>query len=199
MTAPAVVELASADGVLLRGQVWVVGEDWTLLLHDDGGDLDDWAPVAAGLAASGASVLAIDRRGHGGSEGVADAQAVACDVATGMAELARRGARLRVAIGAGAASWAALAAEGADAAAAVAPSGEPGALAPRVPRLVVSTASSDAAATALQAVDPALVVARVPVAAAGLHVLETDWGSNVEAYVVSFVGAVRRRVAWTST
>jgi pimeloyl-ACP methyl ester carboxylesterase len=63
------LQATTADGVTLRGEI-VRGDDtWVVLLHDAGGDLDDWRPIRAGLARRGWTVLALDLRGHGGSDG----------------------------------------------------------------------------------------------------------------------------------
>jgi pimeloyl-ACP methyl ester carboxylesterase len=74
------VELRAADGVVLRGEVWGRGDDWLVLLHDAGADLDAWRPVAALAAELGLSMLALDLRGHGGSEGTWDEREARLDV-----------------------------------------------------------------------------------------------------------------------
>jgi pimeloyl-ACP methyl ester carboxylesterase len=49
--------------VLRSGAIWIVG------VHDTGEDIDVWQPVRSQLAANGWSFLALDLRGHGGSDG----------------------------------------------------------------------------------------------------------------------------------
>lgn len=53
---------------IARGLHWPGGPDTAVLLHDVGGDLDDWRGLPASLAAQGYRVLAIDLPGHGLSD-----------------------------------------------------------------------------------------------------------------------------------
>ena len=63
------LQATTADGVTLRGEVVRGDGTWVVLVHDAGGDIDDWRPIRAGLARRGWTVLALDLRGHGGSDG----------------------------------------------------------------------------------------------------------------------------------
>ena len=63
------LEATTADGLTLRGELVRGGEIWTVLVHEAGGDIDEWAPLRTRLAARGWTVLALDLRGHGGSDG----------------------------------------------------------------------------------------------------------------------------------
>lgn len=65
------VELAAADGVVLRGQLWGDGPDWIILLHERGEDrdLDVWRPLLPSIMAPERTVLTVDLRGHGASDG----------------------------------------------------------------------------------------------------------------------------------
>jgi pimeloyl-ACP methyl ester carboxylesterase len=63
------VHATTADGVTLRGELVRGGDVWICLVHDVGEDIDAWRPVRSGLARRGWSVLALDLRGHGGSDG----------------------------------------------------------------------------------------------------------------------------------
>lgn len=94
MTSHAVepVAIAADDGVILRGLRWAGSDAWAVLLHDHGEDedLDRWAPLAPVLAARGWTVLAVDLRGHGGSDGVWEPALAESDLAV-LVEFARDG------------------------------------------------------------------------------------------------------------
>jgi pimeloyl-ACP methyl ester carboxylesterase len=64
------VEIRSGN-VTLRGQQWPGDPLTVVLLHEPGEDqdLDRWRPLIPYLLGNGASVLAIDLRGHGASDG----------------------------------------------------------------------------------------------------------------------------------
>ena len=102
------VELAAGDGPVLRGECWVDGADWLVLFHDLGGDLDAWRPLIGLAAVRGWSVLALDLRGHGGSDDPWDAEKCPADVALAIAEARRRGASTVCVGGAGVSAIAAL-------------------------------------------------------------------------------------------
>lgn len=68
------------DEVMLRGLLWRGGEDAVILLHDVGHDLDSWEPISAAVAAAGFTVMAIDLRGHGASDGAWDPAGLAGDL-----------------------------------------------------------------------------------------------------------------------
>jgi pimeloyl-ACP methyl ester carboxylesterase len=71
-TSPVVaVEIVGGAGTILRGQLWAGTGTWVVLLHEPGDDrdLDHWLPLAPFLAAREWSVLAVDLRGHGVSDG----------------------------------------------------------------------------------------------------------------------------------
>jgi pimeloyl-ACP methyl ester carboxylesterase len=63
------IQATTADGLTLRGEIVRGGDTWVLLVHDVGGDIDAWHPLRPGLVARGWTVLALDLRGHGGSDG----------------------------------------------------------------------------------------------------------------------------------
>jgi pimeloyl-ACP methyl ester carboxylesterase len=112
MTAPSVeaVEVAVDDGVVLRGQRWAGNDGWVVLLHDCGEeeDLDRWAPLAPRLAARGWTVLAVDLRGHGASDGSWDPSRAERDVAAIVAFARAGGARFASVVAAGESALAAL-------------------------------------------------------------------------------------------
>jgi pimeloyl-ACP methyl ester carboxylesterase len=79
------VQATAPDGVVLRGEL-VRGETatWLVLLHDVGDDLDAWGPLRPRLHGSGWNLLALDLRGHGGSDGEWSAEGAVLDCATGI-------------------------------------------------------------------------------------------------------------------
>lgn len=102
------LQATTADGVTLRGES-VAGDDtWVVLVHDAGGDIDDWRPIRAGLARRGWTVLALDLRGHGGSEGEWRPERGYLDVDLGITLARRSNARHVAVIGAGLAGILAL-------------------------------------------------------------------------------------------
>jgi pimeloyl-ACP methyl ester carboxylesterase len=102
------LQATTADGVRLRGEVVPGDETWVVLIHDAGGDIDDWRPIRAGLARMGWTVLALDLRGHGGSDGEWSAERGALDVDLGITLARRSGARHVCVVGAGLAGVLAL-------------------------------------------------------------------------------------------
>jgi fermentation-respiration switch protein FrsA (DUF1100 family) len=95
--------LSAADGV--RIQAWwypIRGEGGrgasgtgavgpgVLLLHGNAGDVSDRAPLARGLLAYGVSVLLLEYRGYGGSEGSPSEEGVQLDALAGYDFLAER-------------------------------------------------------------------------------------------------------------
>lgn len=68
------IEIAMADGVVLRGQRWGNGPDWIIFLHEPGDDrdLDDWRPLLPAIMADERTLVTVDLRGHGASDGEPD-------------------------------------------------------------------------------------------------------------------------------
>lgn len=64
------VEIQCGDHTL-RGLQWAGSTAWLLLVHDRDGvaDLDGWRPLLPALSQADWSILAIDRLGHGASDG----------------------------------------------------------------------------------------------------------------------------------
>ncbi len=87
------LEATTADGLTLRGELVRGGEIWTVLVHDAGSDIDEWASVRPLLSARGWTVLALDLRGHGGSDGDWDPARAPLDVDLGVTLARRLGAR----------------------------------------------------------------------------------------------------------
>jgi pimeloyl-ACP methyl ester carboxylesterase len=67
---------------MLRGQFWPGNSTWVVLVHDVGEneDLDCWRLLLPSLLGRGWSVLAVDLRGHGASDGEWDAQHARTDL-----------------------------------------------------------------------------------------------------------------------
>jgi alpha-beta hydrolase superfamily lysophospholipase len=82
------IECRAADGALLRGEELRQGSSWVVLLHDEGEDLDCWQAVRAVLAMRGWSIVALDLRGHGGSDGAWGRDSAALDAAAALGRAA---------------------------------------------------------------------------------------------------------------
>jgi pimeloyl-ACP methyl ester carboxylesterase len=102
------VEIIASGSVTLRGEAWGAGDDWLVLLHDVGADLDAWRPLAGLAGERGLSMLALDLRGHGGSEGTWDERETELDVEAADAFARSEGARIVCVAAAGTAALAAL-------------------------------------------------------------------------------------------
>ena len=190
------VELPVSERLVLRGQVRRRGSDWVALVHAPGEDIDAWLPLPDRIASQGMSVLALDLRGHGGSDGSAEPAAAHADVRAVIGHARSQGAR-RVFVGAAgesvAPALAAATAERCDALFALAPTGEqPATSMSRFAVVGSRDPEQEAAGSALVAGPGWSVVARIPVDAGGCAVLKTSWGSNVEDYVLAFLRDQRR-------
>ena len=104
------VEVTAEDGVVLRGQLWPGDAYWVILLHDvgDDQDLDVWRPLAPSLAGHGFTVLALDLRGHGASDGAWDAGTAVADAAAVLSAAGAGGALGLTVVAAGASAQTAL-------------------------------------------------------------------------------------------
>jgi len=109
------VALTTADGVAIKGDYYRPSAEKApaiLLLHDLGGQRNDWQFVASQLMEQGFAILAIDLRGYGESGGLANGKHTDADVAAAIdflmaqAEVDYSG-RILI-IGAGGGSWWAL-------------------------------------------------------------------------------------------
>jgi pimeloyl-ACP methyl ester carboxylesterase len=97
------VEIAVNPATCLRGQLWAGGGQWLILLHDVGPDedLDQWAPLVPLLTGQSWTVLAVDLRGHGASDGAWDVAFAAPDIAAWVEFARARGASFVGAIASG--------------------------------------------------------------------------------------------------
>jgi alpha-beta hydrolase superfamily lysophospholipase len=192
------VELRASDGAVLRGELRRGGETWVVLAHDDGEDLDHWGALAPGLARQGLTVLAVDLRGHGGSEGEPDPTRTAADLAD-VFEFAREaGARLVVVVAAGATVPPALeaAAEtGVSGVVAIAPRGDVSGPCPAAKLAVVAVQdpAQSEAASALRRTPGSAVVVSLPLDGGCAELVAGAWRTNVEAYVLAFAREAARR------
>jgi pimeloyl-ACP methyl ester carboxylesterase len=106
------VEYSSGDCITLRGELWPSGEDWVILVHDEGQDLDAWEDFPAELHGHGLTVLCTEPRGHGLSDGRWQAMYADLDVEAALRYAAEHGAMTTTVIGAGIGAVAALIAAG---------------------------------------------------------------------------------------
>lgn len=190
------VEIPTPDDLMLRGELRRSGPDWVVLVHAPGEDIDAWLSLPDRVASQGISTLAVDLRGHGGSDGAAELAATNGDIRAVITFVRCQGAK-RVYVGAAGASVApALAAAESgrcEGLFALAPTGDQPNV--KVPRLAVvgsRDAEQEAAGSALVAGPGWAVVARIPVDARACGLLRTTWGNNVENYVLAFLRDQRR-------
>jgi pimeloyl-ACP methyl ester carboxylesterase len=102
------VQATTADGVTIRGELVHGGDVWLCLVHDIGEDIDAWRPLRPGLARKGWTVLALDLRGHGGSDGEWTGAHGELDADLAVTLARRLGARHVCVVGAGRGAVAAL-------------------------------------------------------------------------------------------
>jgi pimeloyl-ACP methyl ester carboxylesterase len=95
------LEATTADGVALRGELIRGSDTWLVLVHDVGADIDSWKPLRPGLARRGWTILGLDLRGHGGSDGEWTGERGELDVDLGITLARRLGARHVCVIAAG--------------------------------------------------------------------------------------------------
>ena len=81
------IEVALADGTVLRGIEHPADGPPLLFVHDLGEDLDAWGSVAPAVRAAGFRVICLELRGHGLSDGEPDPSATLDDVTGALAEV----------------------------------------------------------------------------------------------------------------
>lgn len=199
------VEVAAADGVVLRGQVWPVDAYWLVLLHDVGEDqdLDAWRPLVPSLVSHGFAVLALDLRGHGASDGVWDAGASTGDVEAVLSFARDSGALGLTVVAAGASAEAALrvaATAGVDGlvllSTSVVDTATVGELrAPGVPKLFIVGAKDEARGRTTSGLRNASIgwalAVSLPTAEQGTDLLGGAWAAQVREQVLGFIGERR--------
>jgi alpha-beta hydrolase superfamily lysophospholipase len=106
------VEYSSGDRTTLRSELWPSSDDWVILVHDEGQDLDAWEDFPAELHGHELTVLCTELRGHGLSDGRWQAASADLDVEAALRYAAVHGAMTTTVIGAGVGAVAALIAAG---------------------------------------------------------------------------------------
>ena len=84
---PYPIEVALADGTVLRGLEHPADGPPLLFVHDLGDDLDAWGSVAATVNSAGFRVILLELRGHGLSDGEPDPLATVGDLAGALSEV----------------------------------------------------------------------------------------------------------------
>jgi pimeloyl-ACP methyl ester carboxylesterase len=187
--------MPTSDGLVLRGQTIVRSSDWAVLMHDLGEDIDAWRGLPRRLAADGLSIIALDLRGHGGSDGEPAEVATDADADAGIEFAKGMDARRVYAIAAGR-SCAPTVREAIGRCNALAMLAPVDALPDwgGLPRLAVvgsTSAAQQAVAESFRQGPGWSMVAHVPFNYPGLGVLRTSWGSNVIEYVAGFLKGQR--------
>jgi pimeloyl-ACP methyl ester carboxylesterase len=191
---PDAVEIETADGVILRGLVWGNHPDRAILLHDIGetADLDDWRPLIPALLGQEFTVLAVDLRGHGASDGDWNPDACVTDIAA-IVKSSRTGCVVIVAAGAAAtAAVRAMELEPVDGLVLLSPAleDEP----PRgagVSKLIIAGALDPEFRAAMDRLRVAsigwAVAVNLPTTAQGTDLLSESWGSHVREHAIAFI------------
>lgn len=96
-------EILATDGIVLRGQQWGNGHDWIILLHETGEDrdLDDWRPLLPFIMTPERTLLTVDLRSHGASDGQWDETLCAGDISALLSFAGTNGAVWVAMVGAG--------------------------------------------------------------------------------------------------
>jgi pimeloyl-ACP methyl ester carboxylesterase len=194
------VEFAAADGIVLRGNRYGVGDRWAVLVHDEGRDSDVWRRFVVPLSELGLCVLAFDLRGHGASDDPWEPMQAPRDVLGALRFAQTEGARKLVGLGEGAGATAALAAGGdheLQALVLYSPRAAPPGLDADVLResnapklIVVGGHDPDAAAAAAEIHRRSIgwgVLESPPVEEQGADLLDSEWGWHVAEHTLGFL------------
>ena len=87
LSRPYPIEIALADGTVLRGMEHPADGPPLLFVHDLGEDLDAWGSVAPAVRSQGFRVICLELRGHGLSDGEPDPSATVGDLVGALAEV----------------------------------------------------------------------------------------------------------------
>jgi pimeloyl-ACP methyl ester carboxylesterase len=193
------VEFAGPRALTLRGLRSGEGDRWAVLVHGEGRDLDGWRPLAAFLADSGFSVLAIDLPGHGASDDPWES-ALAVPAVVAAIEFARSASSQQIhLVGEGVGAMAALAAatdptRQVASIVAISPAADEGVAElievreARAPKLILVGSLSPDALECAEAVFRAAIgpcqMVKLPVAAQGTDLLAGEWGVHVREKVL---------------
>ncbi len=94
-SAPTVVETTASDGLVLRGDFYLIdaGRPTILLLHQLYTNRTSWTPYIGALTGAGFNVLAVDLRGHGQTRGRINWAAAITDISVWFNWLRTQGIR----------------------------------------------------------------------------------------------------------
>jgi pimeloyl-ACP methyl ester carboxylesterase len=193
------VEFAGPRALTLRGLRSGEGDRWAVLVHGEGRDLDGWRPLAAFLADSGFSVLAIDLPGHGASDDPWESE-LALPAVVAAIDFARSESSRQIhLVGEGVGAMAALAAatdptRQVASIVAISPAADEGVAElievreARAPKLILVGSLSPDALECAEAVFRAAIgpchMVKLPVAAQGTDLLAGEWGVHVREKVL---------------
>jgi pimeloyl-ACP methyl ester carboxylesterase len=201
VTHPEGIDVVAPDGTILRGLRWPQPDEemCLLLLHDarEDVDLEDWIPFIPYLLGQNATVLALDLRGHGASEGEWNADMAGGDVAA-MIQFARDdGARCLVIVADGAGGIAALNAAETnpiDGIVLISPLLDEDEPAPRgagVAKLLISGVAEPAFKSSLDRLRAASIgwalAVNLPTGRQGAALLDGEWGPQARGHVIAFL------------
>jgi len=192
------VEFSTADQLVIRGQRQGHGSRWTILVHDEGKDLDSWRELSDDLAGTGFTVLSFDLRGHGASDDSWDAAAAPVDVLAAMCFAQTEGASAVGLVGCGVGATACLAAAASRPAGALvaisAPAITPAVEAAQVvscPKLFIVGSWDEAARRDAEELHNRSagwgLLSLVPLQQQGTDLLQSDWGASVRASIEAFL------------
>ena len=200
------VEALAPGETVIRGELQAGDSTtWVVLVHAEGGDIDEWRPLATALAPEGWNLLALDLPGHGGSDGEWDPADGPAQVQVGVDLARRRGAGHVAVVAAGVGAMWALEAVAraiddaalslADSLVLISPGPVEGADPARIrgdglAKIIISgafAAGLDDAVTLLRTSIGWTVAVRFPTDARGIGLLEGRHAVNVADKIASFV------------
>lgn len=199
MTFPQAVAIAASDGIVLRGLRWAGDADLVLLLHDarDNADLEDWNALVPFLLSQDVTVLAVDLRGHGASEGDWKPEHAPSDVSAMVGFARNEGAGCIVVVADGVSGIAALKAAEAspvDGIALLSTKLEEDAPVPRgagVAKLLISGVADPAYKSALNRFRAASIgwalAVNLPTNQQGVALFDGPWAAQTREHIIAFL------------